>query len=143
MHLEKGIPPQRIADELNITSTRVLEMIGDQRLSKKEQRKREKEYLKSKAREIMKETNFEEKVQKHIKEANTDNSNQQQRTEKFGQKLTEQEAGEVKWLARNTDVLYKKIAKQYPISKSYITQIKNGRTWKEVDPKKPNDYGNE
>ncbi len=146
MHLEKGMPPQRIADNLDITSSRVKNMLGDKKLSREEQRKREKEYLREKARKIKRESNYEERVQRHIEEAGIEQDDEEEvevkeEAEKLGYKLTEQQAGEVKWLARNTDIPYRELAKSYPISKSYISLIKTGQTWEEIDPKKPKSYG--
>ncbi len=49
-------------------------------------------------------------------------------------KLTEQEAGEVKWLARHGDIEQQKVAKIYGISKQSVTSIKKGRNWEHADP---------
>jgi hypothetical protein len=146
MHLEKGRPPQRIADKLNITSSRVQNMLGDKKLSREEQKEREKEYLRAKARKIKRESNYEERVQKHIEEAGIKQDDEEEvevkeEAEKLGYKLTEDQVANVKWLAKNTDIPYRDIAKSYPISKSYISLIKTEKTWEEIDPKKPKSYG--
>jgi hypothetical protein len=50
-------------------------------------------------------------------------------------KLTEQEAGEVKWLARHGDIEQQKVAKIYGISKQSVTSIKKERNWEHADPR--------
>jgi hypothetical protein len=51
--------------------------------------------------------------------------------------LSEQEVGEIKWLLENTDETQEQIAKLYPAGQSTISHISSGKTWADVDPKKP------
>lgn len=58
-------------------------------------------------------------------------------------KLKDREASEIKWLANNTKIPLKEIAKRYSVSLSVVSHIRIGRTWDHVDEVKPTWYKGE
>lgn len=55
-------------------------------------------------------------------------------------KLTKQEAAEIKWISRNKEKTNKKVGKLYSISGGTVGQIKNEKSWKHIDEKKPENF---
>jgi len=55
-------------------------------------------------------------------------------------KLSKLEAREVKWLALNSDLKQNKIADKYNISRGQVSEIKNNKKWKDIDPTSPKNY---
>jgi len=51
--------------------------------------------------------------------------------------LTKQEAGEVKWIIRNTDVKQEDIANYYSITCSTTSHLKTGKTLQHINPQRP------
>lgn len=52
-------------------------------------------------------------------------------------KLSQQEAREIKWLSRNTNMTQKGIAKKYNTSRTNVSLIKRDERWKHVNSNKP------
>jgi DNA-binding CsgD family transcriptional regulator len=74
------------------------------------------------------------RVKKHINTKKPEWYNKNIETEKE-KKL--REIGEIKWLAQNSDLNYKEIAKRYNISEATVGNIKREDTRKNVSPRKP------
>ncbi|WP_103030018.1 GIY-YIG nuclease family protein [Salinibacter altiplanensis] len=54
--------------------------------------------------------------------------------------LSNQEAAEIKYLARNTDMTNGEIATIYGVSRGNVSVIKRGDTWKGIEPRRPNKF---
>jgi len=52
-------------------------------------------------------------------------------------KLTKREAGEIKWMIKHSDSIYKEIANKYDVSKSCVGEIASNRVHKQVHKEKP------
>jgi len=86
--------------------------------------------------------NHSEETKRKIGKANSGKNNGMKRKpteeiQKNSGKLSREQAAEIKWLTENTDILHKRIAKEYPICKGTIRQINQNRVWKNVSPSKP------
>jgi hypothetical protein len=57
-----------------------------------------------------------------------------------GSKLSQKQAGEVKWLALNSDLTQTEIGAKYGIGCSQVSRIKREVKWSHIDPKKPTNY---
>ncbi|WP_263787309.1 hypothetical protein [Salinibacter grassmerensis] len=71
LHLEDGMPPSRIADMLDTTYERVVSILGDERLERSEQIRRENEYYRRQARKIMEQIDQEakeERIERYLNE---------------------------------------------------------------------------
>jgi len=55
-------------------------------------------------------------------------------------KLSKLEAREVKWLSKNSNLYQREIAEIYNIKQVTVSDIKCGRSWKNITPRKPKDY---
>jgi predicted XRE-type DNA-binding protein len=53
--------------------------------------------------------------------------------------LTSKEAGEIKWICENEEIILKVIAEQHGISDSAVLDIKHGRNWTHVDSRRPSE----
>ena len=58
------------------------------------------------------------------------------------QKLSEKQAAEIKWLARNSDLSQSQITERYGniVHRNTVSKIKIGRQWGDVEPRKPDSY---
>jgi group I intron endonuclease len=52
-------------------------------------------------------------------------------------KITNKQAGEIKWLVENTNMTYGQISSHYPVSKNIPKDIKHGKSWVHVESQKP------
>jgi predicted XRE-type DNA-binding protein len=73
---------------------------------------------------------FNEQHKKNISEAKKGEKNP-------SAKLTSNQAAEVKWLLKNTNMFQKEIAQKYNVDPSNISHISRNKSWKTVTSKKP------
>lgn len=73
---------------------------------------------------------FDEQHKKNISEAKKGEKNP-------SAKLTSNQAAEVKWLLKNTNMFQKEIAQKYNVDPSNISHISRNKSWKTVTSKKP------
>lgn len=77
--------------------------------------------------------NYGQTVSKEVREKMSASS----RGERSDSTLNRKQAKEVKWLAKNSDLLQKEIAQKYDIKQPTVSGIKNDESWTHVNPQKP------
>jgi group I intron endonuclease len=53
-------------------------------------------------------------------------------------KFCREQIAEMKWLALNSELAQPEIADRYNTNQSYVSHVKTGKRWPEVEPRKPN-----